>query len=141
MLLLMAIKILTITELFLFQLKMEKTLFYIVCTFVLVGSTQDALNAHQNVAGQGSHLALSHHLQGGNIAFGTHAHIAGGFDLGGHGQKFFQSLDDPKYIENEIKKLTPISAENLIEEEWKTFKVRQFFFFWHSRSRIHQLIK
>lgn len=113
---------------FLFQLKMEKTLFYIVCTFVLVGSTQDALNTHQNFAGAGSHLALSHHLQGGNIAFGTHAHIAGGFDLGGHGHKFFQSLDDPKYIENEIKKLTPISAENLIEEEWKTFKVPQFFF-------------
>lgn len=112
---------------------MEKILFYIVCTFVLVGSTQDALNAHQNFAGQGSHLALAHHLQGGNIAFGTHAHIAGGFDLGGHGHKFFQSLDDPKYIENEVKKLTPISAENLIEEEWKTFKVAQFF--WHRKWR------
>lgn len=58
----------------------------------------------------------------GTIAIGPHSHSLQ--PIGLHSPRFsLQTFQDPHYVEVQKKKLVPIPAEDLIDEEWKTFKV------------------
>ncbi|KAH1022761.1 procathepsin L isoform X2 [Dendroctonus ponderosae] len=58
----------------------------------------------------------------GTIAIGPHSHSLP--PIGIHSPRFsIQTFQDPHYVEVQKKKLVPIPAEDLIDEEWKTFKM------------------
>ncbi|XP_030752387.1 cathepsin L1-like [Sitophilus oryzae] len=73
-------------------------------------------------------LTLPHVSASAGVLVGPHPPhphpIHGGIGFGGEHVRFdLHTMQQPNYIQNEFKKLVPVSLENLIEEEWKAFKL------------------
>ncbi|CAH1127207.1 unnamed protein product [Ceutorhynchus assimilis] len=61
-------------------------------------------------------------IASGHVSVGTQHH--GSVDVTGHAPRFsLQAFQEPSYIAGEIKKLVRVPVEDLIDEEWKAFKM------------------
>lgn len=99
---------------------MKVLLLCLVSTFVLVGSEPQLFGGkvHSRL------LTLPHVSSGANVHLGDHS-ISGNIGLDGLTPRItLKTFQDPAYIQGQVKKLVPIPVEDLIEEEWKEFKVR-----------------